>query len=163
MTTPMSQAGYAAHRKARGLRGTTARSVRRALAAGRIHAERGGGIDPARADAEWAESTRLRVDGNSSAPASTLSAMTLRERTARAKTLELELKRKTGELLPRRDVELAWSKIIVESRTAVLGAPSKIRQRLPHLSPGDVSVIQFVLRECLEGLADTAAAMAEQA
>src|SRR6266536_1305824 len=58
----LTQAAYAAHRKAQGLRGTSSRAVRRALAAGRIHSERGGGIDPERADLEWGATTRLRID-----------------------------------------------------------------------------------------------------
>lgn len=62
MTTTLTRAAYAAHRLAQGLRGTTARSVGRALASGRIHAEAGGGIDPTRADREWAATTRLRAD-----------------------------------------------------------------------------------------------------
>jgi hypothetical protein len=41
--------------------------VRRALASGRIHAAQGGGIDPAVADQQWADTTRIRIDGRTAA------------------------------------------------------------------------------------------------
>jgi phage terminase Nu1 subunit (DNA packaging protein) len=54
------------------------------------------------------------------------------------------------------DVEHRWSLRVVQARTKILGAPSRIKQRLPHLTTRDLQVIDQVLREALEELADDA-------
>lgn len=53
----LSRRAYAAHRKAKGLTGTTDTAVRKALKDGRIALEADGSIDPAKADAQWDRTT----------------------------------------------------------------------------------------------------------
>ena len=57
----LSQRDYAAHRKAKGLRGTTLKAVQDALAAGRIRRGTDGKINPDDADRLWEERTIIRV------------------------------------------------------------------------------------------------------
>jgi hypothetical protein len=67
----LSLRGYARHRKALGLAGRSLHGVQKALAAGRISLEPGGGIDPAKADAQWLANTdalRAPEDPGSCAP-----------------------------------------------------------------------------------------------
>jgi phage terminase Nu1 subunit (DNA packaging protein) len=76
--------------------------------------------------------------------------------TAQAQHAEMDNAERAGELLPRRDVELAWSRLVVEARTALLALPSRFKQRLPHLSAADLSVIDSLIRQILEEMADNA-------
>lgn len=63
----LTRRAYARHRKGKGLPGGSLQAVQRALERGRIHLEADGGIDPIRADREWADNTDL-----SEAPAAVL-------------------------------------------------------------------------------------------
>jgi hypothetical protein len=67
-------------------------------------------------------------------------------------TMELTLKR--GELVPVEEARTAVAEKFVAVRTRLLGLPIRIRQRLPHLSAEDVRVIDALIRETLEELAD---------
>jgi len=49
---------------------------------------------------------------------------------------------------------LTWSKIVVGTRTHLLGLPTRAKQRLPHLSNADLGVLDGLVRESLEELAD---------
>lgn len=60
----LSIRGYAAHRKSLGLVGGTPPAVKKALDAGRIHAEGDGSIDPERADREWSSNTNPEKQAN---------------------------------------------------------------------------------------------------
>lgn len=63
----LSRRAYAAHRAGLGLPGGTDTAVRKAIAAGRITIEADGSIDPAKADAQWAEVTdRAKQRGEAS-------------------------------------------------------------------------------------------------
>lgn len=57
----LSQRGYAAHRKSKGLSGQSHTAVRKALATGRISALPDGSIDPASADRQWAAETDVAL------------------------------------------------------------------------------------------------------
>jgi hypothetical protein len=123
-------------------------------------------VDPDRADAEWDAHTRPWVSPDAEPPAapgpgrpppSALADATLRERRARAWAMELEIARKTRELVPAREVDLRWSALVVGARTAMLGLPSRARQRLPHLTAADLTVLDALIREALEELAQTPA------
>ena len=60
-TPGMSRSAYVAHRKARGLSGSTYPAVKRAIDEGRISVDEWGKIpDAAAADAEWEENSRAR-------------------------------------------------------------------------------------------------------
>jgi len=116
-------------------------------------------IDVERANAEWEANTRPYISGGGQGPGhgngqppSALSEATLRERRARAEAIELEVARKTKALVPARDVELRWSALVVGARTRLLGLPSRAKGRLPHLSAGDLVVLEALIREALEEL-----------
>ena len=50
---------------------------------------------------------------------------------------------------------------VTRAKNQLLGVPSKAKQRLPHLTVADVSVLDTLIRECLTGLADRTAPDAE--
>lgn len=67
--------------------------------------------------------------------------------------LELERKQKEGLLVPRKDVETTWAQVITTAKTKILGVPSRVRQRIPHLSLEEVDIISGIIREALEEIA----------
>ena len=147
--------------------GVSLPAVQRAIKAGRLtkasvgEDERGRPVilDETKAAEEWVEHTRVRVDSrknNGSVPPSKLAEATLRERKVRGDLFELEYQRKRGLVVPAREVELRWSGLVVAARTRLLGLPSRAKARLPHLSAGDLVVLEALLREALEELASPA-------
>jgi hypothetical protein len=161
--TAVSARGYARHRRAAGLSGGTHRAVLKAMRAGRISAGADGRIDPQQADAQWATHTTPRAVAftpraagsppSGPGPLTALAEVTVRERRARAMATELAVARLVKNLVPAKEVELRWAACIVTARTALLGLPSRARQRLPHLTPMDVSVLDALVREVLAELA----------
>lgn len=71
----------------------------------------------------------------------------------KANLLELDRKTKEGQLLRREDVQQAWSQAVNLTRVKLLGVPSTVRQRIPHLELDEVEVITSLIREALEELA----------
>ena len=65
----LSIRAYAAHRRAKGLRGGTRAAVEKALGTGRIKKNRSGKIDPNEADSQWEQSTRMEATAAEPAPA----------------------------------------------------------------------------------------------
>jgi phage terminase Nu1 subunit (DNA packaging protein) len=120
---------------------------------------------PEQARVEWEQHTRPRSDvilrpvggnGHAAAAPSALALETLRERRARATTMEVALARLVKDLVPAREVELRWASVIVQTRTALLGIPSRYRARLPHLTAAEIAVLDGLIRETLTALADGA-------
>ncbi len=72
----------------------------------------------------------------------------------RANLLELDRKMKEGELLPRAEVERTWANVAAIVKTKLLGVPSRAKHQLPHLSLDDVAVLDELIRESLEEVAD---------
>jgi len=71
----------------------------------------------------------------------------------KANLLELERKKKEGELLLRTDVQKAWSDAINASKTKLLALPTMAKQRIPHLDLEEIEILTELVREALEGLA----------
>lgn len=71
----------------------------------------------------------------------------------RGNLLELERRTKEGELLHRDDVTTAWNNAVNLTRTKLLGVPTVVKQRIPHLELEEVEVITGLIREALEELA----------
>ena len=114
-------------------------------------------IDPVIADAEWAAHTQPRVTEPKAAGApSGLAAATQREREARADAIELENARKKKLVVPAAGVEQLVTGMVVLVRTALGGVPTRYRQRCPHLTPADLTVLDLLLREVCEEMADAA-------
>ena len=72
---------------------------------------------------------------------------------AQAVKVELQNAQVRNELLSAKDVEAEWSAILRDLRAAMLAVPSRVQQRLPHLSAHDVSEIDREIRDALAGLA----------
>ncbi len=71
----------------------------------------------------------------------------------KANLLELDRKKKEGELLLRSDVQKAWSDAINASKTKLLALPTMAKQRIPHLDLEEIEILTELVREALEGLA----------
>jgi phage terminase Nu1 subunit (DNA packaging protein) len=74
----------------------------------------------------------------------------------KAELLELERKQKEGLLVPAADVEAKWVEIIVMARTKIMGIPTKAKQRIPDLDVDAIGVLDDIVRETLEDLANEA-------
>lgn len=66
---------------------------------------------------------------------------------------ELSRQEKEGRLLPRDAVMQVWGQAVNLTRVRLLGVPSSVRQRIPHLEPEEVEVITGLIREALDELA----------
>ena len=71
----------------------------------------------------------------------------------KAELLELERKEKEKSLVAVDEVNIAWQKIITNTRNKMLGVASKAQQRLTDLANSAVSCIDDIVREALEELA----------
>lgn len=72
----------------------------------------------------------------------------------KAELLELERKEKEGLLVRAADVQAKWIEVLTISRTKVLGVPSKAKQRIPDLTQDQIAILEDIIREALEELAD---------
>ena len=158
---PLTLNGYALHRRAKRLPGGTIRSVVEAVAAGRIDVGPGQTIaDPAAADQAWATRTdadkaRGRHTNGHAHPKSLPEARRL-ESLERARGLKLANDKLAGRLVEAAAIERLYSGHVIEARNALLGVPSKLKMRCPHLTVSDLAVVDVLIRECLENLADRA-------
>jgi terminase small subunit / prophage DNA-packing protein len=53
------------------------------------------------------------------------------------------------ELVPATEVEAEWSGVLRTVRAGILAVPSRVQQRLPHLTPHDVAEIDAEVRAAL--------------
>lgn len=72
----------------------------------------------------------------------------------KAELLELERKEKEGLLVRAADVQAKWIEVLTISRTKVLGVPSKAKQRIPDLTQDQIAILEDIVREALEELAE---------
>ncbi len=156
-------------------RGVSAEAVSRAVEAGRLRESivrdpRGAPkiADPELADRDWAANTRPepgrtpRRQPNDMAavqnppPAETPDYQLARARreTALACMAELDLAERRGELIAVKQAREDVIDRLTTVRTLILGVPSRVAQRLPHLAGEVVPVLDDLLREALEELAD---------
>lgn len=79
-----------------------------------------------------------------------------RTRLAKAQADEKELKAAAlrGELINAAATELEWADVLRRVRSGVLSAPSRVRQRLPHLTAADAAEIDAELRDVLTEIAN---------
>lgn len=70
----------------------------------------------------------------------------------RANLLELERKQKEGLLLPADQVQKVWANSVTIARTKLLAIPTRLRQRIPHLSLEEIAIAEELIRESLEEL-----------
>lgn len=160
----LSLRAYAAHRKSQGLSGGTLSAVQAAARAGRLSASltKDGKIrSAAAADEEWAQTTHadrvpLRgpvANGHAAAP-NPLQEHRARREAAEAAMAEIELAEKQRSLVPAADVEAHLVNVFANCRTKLLGLPARARAQDPSLSSEQIGMIDGLLHECLEDLAD---------
>lgn len=78
-----------------------------------------------------------------------------RRAAARAEEAELDLAERRGELIRAADVEAALTEEYSVVRTKLLGLSTRVKQRRPDLDASTVKLIDDLVREALEALADT--------
>lgn len=124
--------------------------------------------DPDLADREWARNTRSQTtDVDPDAPDPDIDFNEARRRKEvelwrqavikrEVDALELEVRR--GELIPVDEARATVIDAYTIVRTKLLGVPARCGQRMPELSTEDVALIEDLIREALEELADADAA-----
>jgi len=168
---------YARSRRARGLAGGSLRAVQEAIESGRL----AGAITPdgrivsiELADAAWTAATyedRIPITGPAAAVSTAVSPPTpttpdgppalalsrARREAALAERAELELAERRGKVIDvdqaRADVIAAFSLV----KTRLLAVPSRARQRDHSLTAPQLELIDELIREALEELADRGA------
>ena len=71
----------------------------------------------------------------------------------KANLLELERKQKEKQLLPADQVERVWANTVATVKTKLLAVPTRLRQRIPHLTLEEVAIADELIRESLSELA----------
>lgn len=77
----------------------------------------------------------------------------LRERQL-ALMAQMDRRQREGELLERADVERAWAQSVTIAKTALLGVPSRAKERIPHLTLDEIETITELIRTALEEVAN---------
>lgn len=156
---------YAKHR------GVSHETVSNAVKKGRITCvrnERGyAQIDPEVADREWSENSdhaKMISKGQTpQAPSqpeadgprgpSYAQSRAIRE-AYQARLAKLDYDERMGKLVEAEEVKRKWVQVAGLVRTKVLGIPSMAKQRIPDLTSEQYLVIEAIVREALEALAD---------
>lgn len=72
----------------------------------------------------------------------------------KANLLELERRQKEGLLMPADQVEKAWTKAVTIAKTKLLAVPTRMRQRIPHLTLEEIAICEELIRESLQELSE---------
>lgn len=159
---PLSLRAYARRR------GVSAEAVSKAITDGRLKESvtRVDGApkiaDPELADREWEANTRPRIDqvATDGAAAELLASRTTREaaaarrEVAQAELAELELQERRGQLVDAEEARAAVIAAFSLVKTRLLAVPSRVGQRLTHLADEVVPVVDELIREALQELAE---------
>lgn len=117
--------------------------------------------DPDLADREWEANTshehRERAIGRPEGDETAHEGMSLAESSAieklwKARTAELKFREAAGELVRAAEAQRHMEFVFAEVRSKLLGVPSRLKQRLPHVAVSDVEVLEDIVRESLEAL-----------
>lgn len=95
---------------------------------------------------------RKKASGRGSASSEYTAAKT-RAAEAQAQKLEIANAASRRELIPAEAVEREWAAVLRDVRAAMLALPSRIQQRLGHLTPHDLLVMDREIREIMHSLA----------
>lgn len=77
---------------------------------------------------------------------------TAREKHWKANLAELEFREREGQLVEAKLVEDQLATVFAQCRTKLLAVPSRARQSLPHLTAGDIAILEDLQREALQDL-----------
>jgi phage terminase Nu1 subunit (DNA packaging protein) len=97
---------------------------------------------------------KRRGAGRKAAPAESYEAARRRKESALADIRQLEANKRKGELVEVDAVAREFASLCGTIRGALLAVPNRLRERLPHLTPEDVLVIDEEIRAALTRLAD---------
>ncbi len=146
---------YARHR------GCQLKAVQDAIAAGRLSAsltpdKRIADVDAA--DAEWLATTHAEkrpLSGPAGLePSASLGEARARLDAAKADLAELDLAERRGQVIPAADVQARMVAVFSACKTKLLAIPSRARQQDPGLSHSQIALLDSLIREALEDLAD---------
>lgn len=112
-------------------------------------------IDALLADAEWAATTDVAHDPTKPPPS--FQESRARHEAAKAGLAEVKLRERLGELVVAAEVQANLEDVFARCRTKLLGVTSRLRQQLPHLTGPDLELVDSLLREALEDLAENGA------
>jgi hypothetical protein len=84
----------------------------------------------------------------------TISGAAERQKHWQAKIAELKFKEAARELVPVADVKREWTEILSQTRTKLLGIPTRVRQAIPTLTNDQVVLVEALVREALEDLVE---------
>jgi phage terminase Nu1 subunit (DNA packaging protein) len=158
----VSQRQYAAHRKRKGLPGSSHTAVANAVREGRLTGaiDSDGQIaDVDLADKLWAVNTladRVPLSGPTTSAVTSLDlpAARARREMALAQIAELDLAERRGELIAVDQARADVEDLISNVRTRLLGVPSQLAQRDRSITPEQVDLVETLIREALSELAD---------
>lgn len=154
-------------------------TIRKALKAAGVHADSAGSFDEATAlaaiaaNVDPARTAGHAVGGKGDVAEasgagtrgalSTLADAKTRSEIARADKLEIENRRRAGELVERAAVERAGIALFAQTRIALMAVGSKIAPKLLNIADALTAqrLVEDAIRAALEALADEHAAMAE--
>ena len=149
---PLAVNAYAKHR------GVRIAAVQNAIAHGWLERSLGQDargkpqiIDVALADQEWAERGGRHPK---SAGLTTIAQERQRLLQAQRRKIDLHIRERRGDLIPRRKMEIRFATRVVTARTKLLGIPSRAKQRIPHLTTADLGVLEDLIREALDELGE---------
>lgn len=158
-------------------RGVTVEAVSKAAKTGRISLV-GKKVDVQAADRQWAANTqpgqmaakrtrkapskrskRTPAVPDTEAPAADSTVNNYASARARredylARMAQSDFEERSGLLVNANEMKAEWAKLITEAKTRLLSVPIKCKSRLPALSALDVSIIENLIRDELEELAD---------
>ncbi len=158
---PLSLNAYAKHR------GCALNTVQEAVRAGRLSKSltREGKIRNAReADEEWSESTlpEGQADARQQRAPSAFVKTRVRLSAAKAELVEMQLAERRGELVQVREVEARMVSLFSACKSQLLAIPSRLRQEDPDLTPGQVGLVEKLVREALVELGTSPRARARR-
>lgn len=109
--------------------------------------------DPSREQATSAGAALSTGSASAEAGPNFLAAKARRE-TALATMAEIELKRRSGELVLASDVVREWSALLSSARTQLLGLPTRLCGEIPEMKGRGFAIATKVIRDVLENLAN---------
>jgi phage terminase Nu1 subunit (DNA packaging protein) len=72
---------------------------------------------------------------------------------AQARKLEMANRKQAGVLVPGRAAEIRYATMVVTAKTKLRGLPSRVKQRIPHLTLEELAILAELIDEALEELA----------
>lgn len=133
--------------------GRTARQVQKLVSEAVLEKGADGRFDASDATQRYIHRLAISAKTRSTATPE-LQAEKLRVTKAQADQIELKNAEKRGEMVSAAAVKSAWAEMLRDVRAAMLAVPSRVLQRLPHLSAHDLDQIDREIRNALQETAD---------